>query len=605
MSELPKLPPRARRMIRLLQLRLLRARAALVPTERQRLFGLTIVIGGVCGLAAVAFHQSIHGLSRLTIERAEQMPGWAGVLLIAGVPVAGALLAGVLLTLFPNARGSGIPQVKVAYRVPGGTVRLRDAVAKFFIGTLQIGTGSSLGREGPTVQICSGVATSLARLAGLSPQSVRRLLPVGTAAGIAAAFNAPIAAVTFTIEEIVGTLDQTLLSGVIVAAALAAVVERSVLGTHPIFEAPPGLTLESPTSLVLYAGLGVAAGLVSIAFNDLLLDQRGAFRQLERVPLWARPALGALSTGAAALVGLSVFRSGGITGGGYAALGRALWGGLPVTVMLALCVLKLLATSTTYASGGAGGIFAPTLFIGGMLGGVFGSLDVHLFGHANSELGSFALVGMGALFAAFIRAPITSVLIIIEMTDGYSLILPLMIANMSAYAIARRFRPVQIYDALLLQDGVRLDEKPADVLEGATVAQLGLDERPFVSFLKGQSARSMLDAFSDAGRQEVFPVVDEARRLLGIITLEDLTTLAAEPGLETLIHTADLMRPAVSVLLSERVTLALQRMSDAGIRELPVLDEQRVLLGFIDEASIARAVLKTRDARRPATQPAG
>jgi CIC family chloride channel protein len=516
--------------------------------------------------------------------------------------VVGALLAGLLLMVFPNARGSGIPQVKVAYRMPGGTVRLRDAVAKFFIGTLQIGSGSSLGREGPTVQICSGVATALARFAGLSPQNVRRLLPVGTAAGIAAAFNAPIAAVTFTIEEIVGTLDQTLLSGVIVAAALAAVVERSVLGTHPIFEAPAGLTLESPASLLLYAGLGVAAGLLSIAFKDLLIEQRASFRTLNRVPAWGRPALGALSTGAAALVGLSIFGSGGITGGGYTTLGRALQGGLPVTVMLALCLLKLLATSTTYASGGAGGIFAPTLFIGGMLGGVFGSLDVALFSHSSSELGSFALVGMGALFAGFIRAPITSVLIIIEMTGGYSLILPLMIANMSSYAIARRFRPVQIYDALLLQDGVRLDEKPADVLEGATVAQLGLDERPFVSFTRGQTAQSMLDAFSDAGRQEVFPVIDPARRLLGIITLEDLTTLAAEPGLEALINTADLMRAPVSVQLEERATLALERMTGAGLRELPVVDEQRTLLGFVDEASIARAVLKARDARRPATQ---
>lgn len=602
-SRLQRVLARLRQLLRQGAVRTLKARAALVPTERQRLFGLTIAIGGLCGLAAVAFHQSIHALSRATIERAETVPGWAGVLLILGIPMLGALLAGVLLVFFPNARGSGIPQVKVAYRVPGGTVRLRDAVAKFFIGTLQIGSGSALGREGPTVQICSGVATSLARLAGLSPQNVRRLLPVGTAAGIAAAFNAPIAAVTFTIEEIVGTLDQTLLSGVIVAAALAAVVERSVLGTHPIFDAPPGLKLESPASLILYAALGVAAGSLSIAFKDLLMDQRAGFRRLERVPGWARPALGALSTGAAALVGLSVFGSGGITGGGYSVLGKALWGGLPVTVMLALCLLKLLATSTTYASGGAGGIFAPTLFIGGMLGGAFGSLDVTLFGHSNSELGSFALVGMGALFAGFIRAPITSVLIIIEMTDGYSLILPLMIANMSAYAIARRWRPVQIYDALLLQDGVSLDERPADVLEGATVGQLSLDERQNVSFTREQPARSLLETFADAGRQEVFPVLDLEQRLIGIITLEDLTALAAEPNLEGLVNAADLMRSPVSVRLDEKATVALERMNGASLRELPVLDDQKKLLGFIDEAAIARAVLKARDARRQPSLP--
>ena len=230
-----------------------------VPNERQQLFALTVVIGGACGLAAVAFHELIELVSHFAIDPALAAPGrsWIGWTLL--VPTLGGLAAGLLLQyVVPNARGSGIPQVKVAFAGRGAPLRMRDSVGKFFVGALQIGTGSSLGREGPTVQITAGLASRIGRLAGLSADSVRRLLPVGAAAGIAAAFNAPIAAVTFTIEEVVGTLDQTVLSGVIVAAALAAIVERSILGTHPVFDIPAGAGLDHASSLLLYAALGLA-----------------------------------------------------------------------------------------------------------------------------------------------------------------------------------------------------------------------------------------------------------------------------------------------------------------------------------------------------------
>ena len=182
----------------------------------------------------------------------------------------------------PAARGSGIPQVKYIYAVKSGRVRLRDAVGKFLVATLQIGTGSALGREGPTVHICAGLSTWLGRVFAISPQNVRRLLPVGAAAGIAAAFNAPIAAVTFVVEEIIGDLDQTLLSGVVVAAALAAVIERSVLGGHPVFDVPGTYGLDHASSLVIYAALGAAAALASRVFYDTLLGLR-AMRRAQRL----------------------------------------------------------------------------------------------------------------------------------------------------------------------------------------------------------------------------------------------------------------------------------------------------------------------------------
>jgi chloride channel protein, CIC family len=324
---------------------------------------------------------------------------------------------------------------------------------------VQIGTGSSLGREGPTVFICTGVASALGRLFGLSARNIRRMIPVGAAAGIAAAFNAPIAAVTFTIEELVGDLDQTVLSGVVVAAAIAAVIERSVLGEHPVFEAVGTYELRHASSLLVYAALGVAAAVISTIFIRTLVGLRARYRH-SAIPLWLQPATGALVTGTLAVAVFALMAQSGVTGGGYATLASALAGSLQLKVLAVLLVVKLVATVASYSSGGCGGVFAPTLFLGGMLGGIFGFIDVNLLGHTSTHVGAFALVGMGAVFAGVIRAPITSVLIVFEMTRGYGLVLPLMVANMSAYALARHWHPLSLYEALLEQDGVLLPERP-------------------------------------------------------------------------------------------------------------------------------------------------
>jgi CIC family chloride channel protein len=440
-----------------------------VTTERQRLLGLTILSGALCGLAAVAFHVGILKIEALVIDHALSAPHHSWIFLGILTPALGGLIVGLALYYWvPGAVGSGIPQVKAAYALNFGRIPFRDALGKFFLGIIQIGSGGSLGREGPTVQICAGVSSLLARFSSLSRGNQRRMTAVGVAAGIAAAFNAPIAAVTFTLEEIIGDLDQTMLSGVIVAAAIAAVVERSILGQFPVFSIPHQYTLGPAVSLVSYAVLGVLAAIVSVAFTDSLLGLRARFKKFTVVPKWVHPAVGGALTGTLAVVALLWLKQDGITGGGYRTLGLALSGSLPVKVLLGLCVLKLAATVCSYSSGGAGGIFAPALFIGGTLGGAVGYLDVALFHHSTDSIGAFALVGMGAVFAGIIRAPMTSVLIIFEMTGGYSLILPLMIANMSAYALARHWRHVPVYEALLLQDGILLPHgKPASREEPA------------------------------------------------------------------------------------------------------------------------------------------
>ena len=581
----------------------LTAKQRLVLTERQRLFGLTIAIGGVCGLAAVAFHLAIQAVTEATIERGMAAGGdrWIGWTLV--IPTAGGLAAGILLYfVVPNARGSGVPQVKVAYAPHSPRLRVRDSLGKFVVSTLQVGSGSSLGREGPTVQICAGVATGMGRLAGMSPRNLKRLIPVGAAAGIAAAFNAPIAAVTFTIEEIIGTLDQTLLSGVIVAAALAAVVERMVLGGHPVFDVHHDHGLDSAASLVLYAALGVAAAVVAVGFTESLLWLRRWFSGLRALPRWAHPAVGGLGTGALAVAALAVFHSQGITGGGYHQLADALAGNLPLAVMLGLGLLKFIATIGAYSSGGAGGVFAPSLFLGGMLGGAIGLLDTALLGDPASAIGSFALVGMGAVFAGVIRAPITSVLIIIEMTNGYSLILPLMIANMSAYALARWLRPVAIYEALLAQDGIDLAHgAAADPIDAVLLAQLPALDREFTAFSPALPAAGLLAGSAAAARQEVFPVVDPQAQLVGVITLDDLTILTDEPHLhDGLVNAADIMRPAVSLSAGDTVRAAYDLLLSSGLRELPVLGPDRQVIGMVSEVAVAHAYLQARRAPPPA-----
>jgi CIC family chloride channel protein len=571
-------------------------RLRLATTERHKLFVLTVAIGGVCGLAAVAFHLAINLVSRLAIDRALAAPGWSWIPWTLAVPTAGGLAAGLLLHhVVPNARGSGIPQVKVAYAGRSKPLRLRDSIGKFLVGALQIGTGSSLGREGPTVQICAGIASRVGRLAGVGPRNVRRLLPVGAAAGIAAAFNAPIAAVTFTIEEVVGTLDQTVLSGVVVAAAFAAIVERSVLGLHPIFAVPRPYGLEHASSLLLYALLGLVAAGLALLFTDSLLALRGRFRSSPH--RWAHPAVGGLATGVLAVTAMGALGATGVTGGGYATLSAALAGKVAVALLVPLCLLKIAATVFSYSSGGAGGIFAPSLFIGAMAGGAVGALDMAIFHHSVDSLGAFALVGMGAVFAGIIRAPITSVLIIVEMTGGYSLILPLMIANMLAYGIARHYRPTPIYEALLEQDGIRLHERSiADELEGVSLREVPLDGAPRQAFERGAGVRELLRTLSSRTRQEVFPVLEGAR-LVGIITLQDLVSVAGQPQLDGVAVAADVMRPPVALRHEDHVRAAFETMLAHGVRELPVTDGDGAVVGFVDETSIAHAYIAARNRR--------
>jgi len=418
--------------------------ARLQPREDQLFLILALVIGALTGLVVVAFILLTERMG-MRLYPVGGAP-WRRLLF----PVVGSLGVGYLLfRYFPYARGSGVPQTKAALYAREGRITLRTVLGKFFCTSATLASGIPLGREGPSVQVGAGIASVLGRLLGLRPEKVKALLPVGAAAAIAAAFNTPLAAFVFALEEIVGDLHAPVLGSVVLASATSWVVLRLLLGNSPLFKVPQ-YQLVHPAEFAVYAVLGVAGGLVSVAFTKLLLSMRKRFLHLPQKTLWFQPLAGGLLVG---LVGWFVPQ---VMGVGYGYVGVALNGNMALKLMCLLVVLKLITVTTSYASGNAGGIFGPALFIGAMLGGSLGTVAHRLFPTYTATPGAYALVGMGAVFAGIVRAPMTSVLMIFEMTQDYAVIVPLMISNLVSLFISSRLQRQPIYEALAVQDGIHL-----------------------------------------------------------------------------------------------------------------------------------------------------
>jgi chloride channel protein, CIC family len=364
-----------------------------------------------------------------------------------------------LVKFFPEARGSGVPQTEAAYHLYQGHVPGRVAFGKFLTGVLCIGSGHSMGREGPSVQIGAGIASSIARWFHLSPARAQSLIPVASAAALSAAFNTPVAAVLFALEEIIGDMNAALLGSTVVASVVSVIVERSILGNNPIFHVPQ-YHLVDPAELIAYAVLGLVGGGVSLAFCKGLLWLRAIFLRMPQQTRIYQPAIGGL------VIGIILIFFPQVLGVGYDYVDQALNGSLLLRTVALLCVAKLVATIISYASGNAGGIFAPSLYLGAMTGGTIGLL-VHRFApFPTGDPGAYALVGMGALFAGIIRAPMTSVFMIFELTQDYQVLVPLMIANMISLLISRQYQPIPLYRALLQQDKVHLPEPGTRVAAG-------------------------------------------------------------------------------------------------------------------------------------------
>jgi CIC family chloride channel protein len=435
--------------------------------ENQLFLALTIAVAVLAGLSAVLFSVAIDAASRIFFGL---NPSSARLVL---VPFLASIVSGFLLArVFPDVRGSGVPQTKAAFHLHAGSIPARIPLGKFIMGVLCVGSGHSMGREGPSVQIGAGIASIVARWTGLPSSRARELLPIGVAGALAAAFNTPIAAVLFALEEIIGDMNATLLGSTVVASVTAVIVERSILGNEPLFHVPP-YHLEHVGELLAYAVLGVVGGLVSVGFSKGLLGARAGFL---RLPLWTRPYQPALG---GAIIGVLLLFVPQVMGVGYGYVDQVLNGGYEIRLLIVLCAAKTIATIVSYSSGNAGGIFAPSLYIGAMTGGTVGMLVQRYAPFASADAGAYALVGMGTLFAGIIRAPMTSVIMVFEITQDYQILVPLMLANLLSFWISRRYQPVPVYDALLRQDGVHLPSADAaeevevwtaaDIMEGSPV----------------------------------------------------------------------------------------------------------------------------------------
>ncbi|MEP7352382.1 MAG: chloride channel protein [Acidobacteriota bacterium] len=540
-------------------------------------FVLTIIIGALVGSIIVAFMAFTDWMHRLLFS--DMMPVWMRPL----TPAAAALVAGyLLLRVFPDARGSGIPQTKAALIAGGGHISIRTALGKFFCCSLSLGGGVALGREGPSVQIGSGVASFLVRKLGMEERDVQALVPVGAAAALAAAFNTPMAAVLFTLEELLGDMNARAIGSVVMGAATSWMVLHLFLGDAPLFRVP-SYTLAHPTEFLFYALLGVVGGLVSVAFSSSILWLRLKYQKLPTWTLALQPASGGLAAGILALYSAEVL------GAGYAAVELALHGELSTTTMFLLLILKLLATVVCYSSGNAGGIFGPSLFLGAMLGGGFGSLLHTWLPATTGPAGAYALVGMGTTFAGVIRSPITSVVMIFELTRDYNIIVPLMISNLVAYAVARRLYHQPIYEALAAQDGVHLPlargQRPepdlfvSDAMRPATLLN------PTTSVAQARLRVPLGDCLigSDERLEGILPalVLDEAlARDVGT----PLGSLVRHDSFDTLPH----------VHSDQLADIVLHRLGQFNLSVLPVVDRRDLtkVLGEVTLESLLEAYRK-------------
>jgi CIC family chloride channel protein len=535
--------------------------ALLHEREEQVFLVLTLLIGALTGLMAVAFI--------LLTERAGSRlfpvggPAWHR----AFVPIAGSLVMGYLLyRYFPDARGSGIPQTKAALYAREGRITAGTMFGKFFCTSATLASGIPLGREGPTVQVGGGIASVLGRHLGLRPERVKALLPVAAAAAIAAAFNTPLAAVLFALEEVVGDLHAPVLGSVVLASATSWGMLRMLLGNDPLFKVPQ-YQLVNPWEFAIYGVLGVAGGLISVAFSKLLLGMREKFLKFPQKTVPFQPVVGGIVVG---VMGWFVPQ---LLGVGYNHVGEVLNGGMALKLMLLLLVLKLFAVTVSYASGNAGGIFGPSLFLGAMLGGTIGTVAHNLLPAYVATPGAYALVGMGTAFAGIVRAPMTSVVMIFEITRDYAVIVPLMISNLVSFFIASRLQKQPIYEALARQDGLHLPTAETRTLEGHLHVILAM--LPAAEILSADMTVQEALEKIHSSESTAWPVTDE-RGLIGVLSIGKLHQFA-NVGPESK-RLRDILDGAAFPHLhaDHPLSIALERMGASQINAIPVVSRADV-----------------------------
>ncbi|MFT5701569.1 MAG: CIC family chloride channel protein [Desulforhopalus sp.] len=576
------------------------------PPEGLLLLILSVIVGATTGVASVFFVKLIFAIQDLSYGTLSEVVPFLGKWIYIVVPVLGGLLVGPLILMAQEAKGHGVPEVMQALILRGGRIRARVAVAKITASALCIGTGGSAGREGPIIQVGAALGSSLGQILRLSDERIRNLVACGAAAGIAATFNAPIAGVAFAIEVLMCGLQMRAFGNVVIAAVSASVVSRSLIGNQFAFQVPT-YSMNSPYEIILYLILGLTAAVVGIMFMKMLNFSENIFDNW-KFPQIFKPAIGGLLLG---ILGLAYMNLPGLSfpagsaahgagldtpiphmyGSGFPFIEAAIQGNATLWILVALIFLKPIATSMTLGSGNSGGVFAPSLFTGAMLGGAMGHLFSYWFPAISGNTGAFALVGMAALFSATARAPLTAMLIVFEMSNDYLMILPLMVAGVAASYFSQWLHPESIYTMKLAKRGVRFSEgRDMDIMQGVKVSEV-MKGKPVT--IHKDSSFSELMALFQSNNLLGFPVMHDDNKLYGIVTLQDVHRAQSEDNFSSKgLTVADLaVEDPITVFPDEPIWVAIQKMSPRDLARLPVIsrDGSGTICGLISRSDILRA----------------
>jgi CIC family chloride channel protein len=508
----------------------------------------------------------------------------------------GGLLVGPLSTLFPSeAKGHGVPEVMESVSRRGGVLRARTVFLRGIASALSIGSGGSAGREGPIVQIGSAIGSWMGQMFNMTERRMKILVGCGAAGGVAATFNAPLAGVLFSLEIILGDFTLRTFSPIVISSAVATAVGRALMGNEPTFRIPP-YNLLTGWEFLFYAALGIVCGVVARLFIGSLYWAENFFDDRLRMPKILKPAFGGLLVG---LIGAAYlfFVSGAsepgdapIFGNGYGPMGEALWGDLLWPTMLILAALKILATSITLGSGGSGGVFAPMLYIGAMVGGAYGSVLHRVFPAITAPEGAYATVGMGAVVAAGAHAPITTILILFELTNEYRIILPILVACIFATLSSRAISPDSIYTRKLLLKGINIEGgRDINVMQALKVRDAMTAE--VMSLPESTPFRELMHTVTTS-RSQYFPVVNTRGEMTGLISFADLRELLFEEALRDLVVAKDIAsEPVILLTPDDNLWTAIEKFSVKDLEQIPVVaaDDRRRVLGMISRRDVINA----------------
>ncbi len=561
--------------------RAVQAGARTLRSSESGLLALALAVGAGAGLGAIVFRWLIETFTVLLSGHADYSTGghlghphleWAGRYFVVGAPVVAGLLYGPLVHLFAReARGHGVPEVMFAVARRGGRIAPQVAAVKALASALCIGGGGSVGREGPIVQIGAAMGSTLGGLVRVPEARRRVLVACGAAGGIAATFNAPLAGVFFAMELILSDFAAQSFGMVVLASVTASVIGRAALGDAP-FLVLPAFQVRHLQEYALFAVLGVLSGLVGVGFTRVLYAIEDVCDWAWRGPEWLRPAAGGLLLGGLLLALPQMY------GVGYPVLGRGVAGGYGIAFLLVLLVGKAVATSLTIGIGGSGGVFAPSLFIGAMLGAAFGQGLELVVPDIVGPSGAYALIGMGAVFAGAARAPITAVIIMFELTGEYTIILPLMVAIVVATGVSHLVTGDTIYTLKLRRRGVDLDVSPVQHrMQTRTVSEVMTPVGVVVH--EGTPLQDLVPLLEHAFHGQL-PVVDAIGAYCGSSTSRRVAELLAQDG-GGCMCARDTTEWPTAVAPDDSLDRALIALETSADPAVPVVDPSGHIVGWL------------------------